>query len=260
MTTGNPEQIEADRQTTIRNRENLRRNAGLLYWYEQLYIHQFASISDVSEKRILEIGSGTSPLKRFYPSVITSDLLKLDYLDLIFDCHEIDRLVDIPDASLDVITLTNVLHHLGDPVDFLVKAAVKLKDGGRIIATEPYISLLSRAVYKIHHEPVEFNIDEPKLSGIEGPLATANMAIPFMIFKMREDWAAPLAPYYELPTRLRPYSGLSYMITGGISRRIPIPLILYKPFFALDSMLTKLAPRLLASFFTIELVRLARTN
>ena len=86
---------------------------------------------------ILEIGSGTSPLKRFHPNVVTSDVLELDYLDLVFDCHEIDKLVRIEDNSLDVITLTNVLHHLKSPIDFLNAAAAKLKPGGKVIATEP---------------------------------------------------------------------------------------------------------------------------
>ena len=74
----------------------------------------------------------------FISNVVTSDVLELDYLDLVFDCHEIDKLVRIEDNSLDVITLTNVLHHLKSPIDFLNAAAAKLKPGGKVIATEPY--------------------------------------------------------------------------------------------------------------------------
>ena len=71
---------------------------------------------------------------------MTSDVLDLDYLDLVFDCHEIDKLDAIEDNSLDVITLTNVLHHLKSPIAFLNRAASKLKPGGKVIATEPFFS------------------------------------------------------------------------------------------------------------------------
>ena len=99
---------------------------------------QFRDFPNPSALSILEIGSGTSPLKQFLSNVMTSDVLDLDYLDLVFDCHEIDKLDAIKDNSLDVITLTNVLHHLKSPIAFLNRAASKLKSGGKVIATEPF--------------------------------------------------------------------------------------------------------------------------
>src|SRR5207247_1589500 len=84
---------------------------------------------------------------RFWPHIMTSDVLPLDYVDLVFDCHEIDQLAEIDDASVDVVTLTNVLHHLRDPILFLQKVASKLKPGGRVIATEPYFTIISRTFF-----------------------------------------------------------------------------------------------------------------
>lgn len=249
MNTGSPEQTEIDRQVTVENRKKLNQNGNLLYWYEQLYRHQFSRITEVSKRRILEIGSGVSPLKRFYPNVLTSDLLNLDYLDFVFDCHDIDKFEEIPDGSLDVITLTNVLHHLSDPVDFLIKASVKLKDGGRVIATEPDFSVLSSLIYvKIHHESVDFDLEEPRLLGIDGPLSSANIALPYLIFKKRKAWAQPLNAYYKVPEKLPSFTSLSYMFTGGISRRIPIPRFLYRLIFALDALLAQAAPGVFQGF------------
>jgi 2-polyprenyl-3-methyl-5-hydroxy-6-metoxy-1,4-benzoquinol methylase len=125
---------------TLRNRANLDANPNLLHWYRELYRAQFANVSDLDRLRVLEIGSGVSPLKRFYESVLTSDIMELDYLDYSFDCHAIDRFDPIGNESLDTITLTNVLHHLKDPIDFLNKAATKLKHNGKIIALEPFFS------------------------------------------------------------------------------------------------------------------------
>src|SRR5213593_983288 len=150
-----------DRAATLRNRAGLGANKNLLFWYRELYRDQFKEFPNPAALSILEIGSGTSPLKQFLPNVVTSDVLDLDYLDLVFDCHEIDRLDVIKDNSLDVITVTNVLHHLKSPIAFLKRAASKLKAGGKFIATEPFFSVLSTIIFKyLHHEPVDFAISE----------------------------------------------------------------------------------------------------
>ena len=130
LSTRGSEQLN-DWAKTLRNRARLESNGNLLFWYRELYRDQFKDMPHPEALSILEIGSGTSPLKRFHSNVVTSDVLELDYLDLVFDCHEIDKLVRIEDNSLDVITLTNVLHHLKSPIDFLNAAAAKLKPGGK---------------------------------------------------------------------------------------------------------------------------------
>ena len=206
---------------------------------------------------MLEVGSGTSPLKQFLSNVITSDVLDLDYLDFVFDCHEIDKLDGIRDESLDVITLTNVLHHLKNPIVFLNRAANKLKSGGKVIATEPFFSLLSTPIFKyLHHEPVDIEISKPELKTVRGPLASANIALPWLIFFRRRDWADKLNGNYDVANcSVRFFSAVSYMATGGISHKVPIPAWLYRVFFPVDLFISRCFPRLCASFFTIVLSR-----
>ncbi|PYJ12762.1 MAG: hypothetical protein DME94_11730, partial [Verrucomicrobia bacterium] len=164
-----------DRAATLRNRARLSANKNLLFWYGELYRDQFKDFPNPGALSILEIGSGTSPLKQFLSNVVTSDVLDLDYLDLVFNCHEIDKLDAIKDKSLDVITLTNVLHHLKSPIVFLNGAAAKLKSGGKVIATEPFFSLVSTPIWKhLHYESVDFSISEPELMQAHGPLTSAN--------------------------------------------------------------------------------------
>src|SRR5438105_15587068 len=86
-----------DRAATLRNRARLGANQNLLFWYRELYRDQFEGIPDLVTLSVLEVGSGTSPLKQFLPNVVTSDVLDLDYLDLVFDCHEIDKFDAIRD-------------------------------------------------------------------------------------------------------------------------------------------------------------------
>ena len=244
-----------DLQQTLQNRKRLQGNANLLYWYEQLYKDVFGSVADLSNKSILEIGSGTSPLKLFYPQVVTSDVLKLDYLDHVFDCHEIDRYDAIPDRSVDIMTMTNVLHHVKDPLVFLKKAAAKLRPGGEVVMIEPYFSALSYPIYKlIHHEPADFSIKRPVLDAVQGPLSSSNQAIPYLLFTSRPEWLRELSPEYDISNvRTAYFSSLSYSASGGISRSSFLPAAVYRPLFHIDRLLARWAPRLFASFFIVRL-------
>jgi SAM-dependent methyltransferase len=246
-----------DRAVTLRNRARLDSNQNLLFWYRELYRDQFKDFPDPEALSILEVGSGTSPLKHFLSNVVTSDVLDLDYLDLVFDCHEIDKLDAIKDESLDVITLTNVLHHLKNPIAFLNCAAGKLKAGGKVIATEPFFSLLSTPIFKyLHHEAVDFRISEPELHDVEGPLKTANIALPWLIFFRKREWLERLSDKFDLVNlSVRHFTALSYMATGGISHRLPVPSFLYRTLFPVDLALSRWFPRFCAAFFTVTLVR-----
>ena len=248
--------IDEDLRATLRSRALLEGNENLQYWYERLFERMFRGESDLRHKVILEIGSGASPLKRVIPWVITSDVMPLDYLDHVFDCHEIDRYAGIEDQSIDIIVLTNVLHHLRDPLEFLKNARAKLRPGGKVIMAEPYFSALSYPIYKLlHHEPVDFSIRTPVLENIQGPLSSSNQAMPHMIFFSRPDWLARLGPAYDLGgTQLEYFSGLSYMITGGISRRLPVARQLYRLVLPMDTWLADKAPRVFASFFIAKLL------
>lgn len=247
--------LDDDVRATLRSRDLLAANPNLQYWYERLFERMFRHVPDLRGKVILEIGSGASPLKRVIPWAVTSDVMPLGYLDHVFDCHEIDQYAPIPDHSVDIIVLTNVLHHLRDPLLFLQNASAKLRPGGQVIMAEPYFSALSWPIYKVlHHEPVDFSIAEPVLANIQGPLSSSNQAMPFMIFFSRPDWLERLAHAYQLgATQVEHFSVLSYMMTGGISRKLPVPRALYRMVFPLDAWLARVFPRLFASFFIARL-------
>jgi SAM-dependent methyltransferase len=246
-----------DRAVTLRNRTRLGTNKNLLFWYRELCRDQFKEFPNPAALSILEIGSGTSPLKQFLSNVVTSDVLDLNYLDLVFDCHEIDKLDAIKDHSLDVITLTNVLHHLKSPIAFLNRAARKLKLGGKVIATEPFFSVLSTPIFKhLHHEPVDLRVSEPELDEVQGPLASANIALPWLIFFRKREWLQRLSDNFDLVSlSVRPFSALSYMVTGGISHRLPVPRFLFRMLFPADLVLSRRFPSFCAAFFTVTLTR-----
>ncbi len=249
--------LEHDKERTLKNRERLFLNKNLLYWYKNLYKTQFLDIEELSKKKILEIGSGASALKHFYGHVLTSDILGLDYLDHQIDCQKIDRCLAIPDSTLDIITMTNVLHHLQDPIACLKKMSFKLKPGGSVIMAEPYYSYISRLIYKyIHSEPSVFDIERPVIKDIRGPLSSANIAIPYMLFFSDKGWDRELLGSYDFSKNdVKHYSSFSYMATGGMSMKIPIPHFLYKVLFWIDIYIAKTFPGIFSSFFIIKLVK-----
>ena len=246
--------IEKDKEITIQNRYLLLKNKNLLYWYQKLFQRQMERI-DPEQDKILEIGSGTSPIKLFYPKVNTSDVLELDYVDYIFDCHCIESVNEIADASLDFIIMTNVLHHLENPLYFLSKVSLKLRQGAVVFITEPFFSTLSTIIYKyFHHESVDFAITKPRLENITGPLSSSNIALPHLIFFQNSEWLEEIHGIYDFKP-CSYYTSLSYFATGGISKCIPVPHKVFQQLFLLDQLIAEKMPRFFASFFTIQLTK-----
>ncbi len=247
--------FQRDFLTTNAHRSLIRRNRNLLHWYKSAYDEMLGSCVTNEQGRILEIGSGASPLKEFYPDCMTSDILRLEYVDHVFDCMHIDQYDGITDHSLDALLLINALHHIKQPIEFLIRARKKLADHGKIILLEPFISLLSYPIYRyLHYERMDFTITEPDLADVQGPLSSANLAMPYLVFFQKNGWLQRIAHDYDLTrTKIGYFSGLSYFATGGVSVKIPVPHALYKICMAADLILARRFPRIAASFFVATL-------
>jgi hypothetical protein len=91
---------------------------------------------------------------------------------------------------------------------------------------------------------------------VQGPLASANIALPWLIFFQRREWLKRLNENFDIATfSTRPFSAVSYLATGGISRKLPIPHFLYRAFLPTDLAISRYFPHLYASFFTVTLTR-----
>lgn len=244
-----------DLEDSLKNIEQLRGNLNLMKWYRELFSKLICPINNAQNLKILEIGSGISPLKVQFPFIETSDVMNLPGIDFVFDCHEIDLYQPINDREIDYIVMTNVLHHLRAPLEFLNGASKKLKKGGRIIMVEPFASFFTYPLYKIfHHEPMDFSVQSPALPSVIGPLSSSNQAIPQLLFFKRKEWLIQLECSYNLEgMNIEYYPGISYMLTGGISSKFKIPIAIYDRLYALDKWLVGRFPKVFAGFFIVTL-------
>jgi SAM-dependent methyltransferase len=242
--------FERDLEAALGNRENIIANDNLLFWYQKLYQIQMQSIGYQPGFRVLEVGSGSSVLKKFYPDVVTSDFLPMKHVDFCADAQKLGENTDIG-SGFDAIVMTNVLHHIQEPLKFFEGANQILKPGGKISFLEPYFSLLSSILYRstesIHGEGINFSVQSPNLSSYQGPLSSANMALPQLMLIKGKFFEGVSKNFDVRSTEY--FTFLSYFMTGGTKKNYGLPSGLYRSYFSLDKRLTELFPKIFASFF-----------
>ena len=137
-----------------RHRDIWQKKKVLRYIYHDWYRLIIENMAD--NRPVLEIGSGGGNFKEFFPDVISSDFIFCEWIDLNIDAHTLP----FRQNSLGNIIFIDVLHHLANPVLFLSEAQRVLRNNGRLIMLEPYISPFSYIIYNyLHQEDVDFKID-----------------------------------------------------------------------------------------------------
>lgn len=186
-------------------------------WYDKI-------LSELGEKpgTVLEIGSGAGFLREYIPELITSEVFPLQDIDLVVDATS----MDFADSSLDAIVMTDVLHHIPDSAKFFSEAQRTLKPGGKIIMIEPWNNHWSRFIYQhFHHEPFDTEIVQWDFPA-DGPLSSANGALPWVIFVRDQDNFHALNPQLRLAS-IGNFMPFSYLLSGGLSSRLSTPRALY---------------------------------
>ena len=153
--------------------------------------------------------------------MITSDILILPNVDLIFTAEEIP----FKENELASIVMLNVFHHIPKPHLFLKEAQRTLIKGGKIIMTEPANSSLARFIYKrFHHEPFDEKGQREIKAG--NPLSNSNQALPYIYFERDLDLFKKDFPSLKINS-INYHSPFSYIISGGVSRSAMLPFFMY---------------------------------
>ena len=177
-------------------------------WYRRL-VRELPS----GDGLVLEIGSGAGFLSDYVPGLVTSDVMPVRNVELVFDaCKEIP----MPRLSLRAIAMVNVLHHLPNVSAFFDAATTALRPGGRIVMIEPWNTGWSRLIYNnVHHESFEPNTKEWTFA-TSGPLSGANGALPWIVFARDYRTFEHRHPKLCLKT-LKPLMPFTYLLSGGFT-------------------------------------------
>ena len=187
-----------------------------------IYGQWFKAIKEnLSDGISVEVGCGIGRLRTWIPNVLTIDIVRLAWTDVV--CYALE--LPFRNESLGNLILFDVLHHLSHPVRFFREASRLLKPKGRIIIMEPYVSPVSWVVYRFFHpEPVIMGCDPYDSEGIKDSDKPfdSNQAIPtLMFYRSLKQWRE-MFPEFEIKIRKR-LALFAYPATGGFGGRQLLP-------------------------------------
>jgi SAM-dependent methyltransferase len=206
-------------------------------WYREI-------VSDLAktERKTLELGSGTGNFKEYYPNAISSDIEEKPWLDMVFDAHT----MPFKNKELGNIVMIDVLHHLADPVAFLKEAWRVLCKGGRLVVLEPYISPFSRIVFGIfHEEPFDLKVDyfANANTHAKNPWDSNQAISTILFFREISEFKGQFGERFQIRKRRRQDMVL-YPMSGGFEHRQILPDFLIPLLMRMESLLKWLAPLL----------------
>ena len=188
----------------------------------EVYRHWFKEVQQwLLEGPTFEIGSGIGRLSESIEDIVTIDILKTPWTDIVGTAESLP----MRRRSVSNLVLFDVLHHLPRPTLFFHEALRVLQDGGRVIVSDPYVSPLSTFVYKhFHPEPVDIDCDpfQPEVPLSSTEPFDANQAIGTLLFyRQLEKWQEQFSKF-EVIFRKR-FAFIAYPATGGFGFRSLLP-------------------------------------
>lgn len=238
-----------DPNASLAHRDIILKKPFLKKLYNDWYLLFIIKSKEIKNGKYLEIGSGGGFLKDVFPEVITSDILTLPNVDLIFTAEKIP----FKENELASIVMLNVFHHIPKPHLFLKEAQRTLIKGGKIIMTEPANSSLARFIYKrFHHEPFDEKGQREIKAG--NPLSNSNQALPYIYFERDLDLFKKDFPSLKINS-INYHSPFSYIISGGVSRSAMLPFFMYNFVKGIEWLFSPLFKQI-GLFCTIEIEKI----
>jgi SAM-dependent methyltransferase len=238
-----------DPKATLAHRDLILQKPFLKRLYNDWYDVFINKAKEIKTGKHLEIGSGGGFLKEVFPEVITSDILALPNVDMVFSAE----VMPFKENELASIVMLNVFHHIPKPYLFLQEAQRTLVKGGKIIMTEPANSALGKFIYKrFHHEPFEEN--GPREIKAGNPLSNSNQALPHIYFERDLELFIKEFPLLKINS-IKYHSPFSYIISGGVSRSAMLPYFMYNFVKGIEWLFSPLSKQL-GLFCTIEVEKI----
>lgn len=196
--------------------------------------------------RVLEVGAGPGFLSeharraRKGMAWIATDVTATPWNDVAADAQRLP----FASASLDAVVALDVIHHLARPESFLAEASRVLRENGRIVVVEPWITALSYPIYRwLHQEGCTPDLDprDPFKSSREASkdAFAGDAAVAWRLLK-----TTPAERWRELglrPPRARILNGFAYILSLGFREASLLPRWLAPALIRLDERTSFLA-------------------
>ena len=170
----------------------------------------------------IELGSGSSLFKSYYPDVVTSDVKSAPHLDRVLDAQA----MDLDDGSVRAFYGIHCFHHLPEPAKFFTELDRVLVPGGGCVLVEPYYGPLAGAFYRRvfdteHFDPHQdgWNLDPAKV----GSMSNANQALSYIVFKRDLERFEREFPGLQIVERRRLHNYARYLLSGGLNFKQLVP-------------------------------------
>ena len=204
-------------------------------WYKKL-LADADTVPGHSTARTVELGSGSSYIKRLRPAVISSDVVP-GGADIVIDGQRLP----FREGSVRALLLSHVFHHIPNIASFLEEALRVLVPGGVISMIEVTHTPFARFFFSTFHpEPYDDEAREWNFQQ-EDSMLDSNQALSWIVFfRDRQRFAR------QFPTlKLEHWSylpWLSYLLSGGVNLRSFVPRPAAPAFRLLDSLLRPVDP------------------
>ena len=214
------ENINADSEELITFHRNVLLNKKLI---NNVFREFYSTCYDLYQKYkkcdgdplIIEIGSGSSLFKHYYPEIISTDIKKHEYNDMTLDAQDMQN---VEDGSVDAFMAINCFHHFPAPDKFFEQIIQKLKCGGTCVIIEPYYGFLSKFLYSRMFETESFDKKQQNWDYIvKGPMSGANQALSYIVFERDRDILLEKYPEIEIVHKRIFNNYLRYLFSGGLN-------------------------------------------
>jgi SAM-dependent methyltransferase len=190
------------------------------------------AITVLNPKKIIEIGAAGGITKVVWPEVDTTDVRESPGVDFVMSAEKIEA----DNNSVDVLFGMDALHHARDPRAHFVELVRVLRQGGNAIYIEPNWNLFSRLCFKVllkylHPEPYDTKQQNWEIDNHDPMMG--NQAQAFNIFVRDADKFHSEFPNLKIEV-LQPLKGLSFLLSGGVHTRLPIPSALLLPLYRFE--------------------------
>ncbi len=140
--------IFAHREQILRHHDYWDKKPALRQAYSRFYHLILAQLSDLPDRKVVELGSGIGNIKETIPYCITTDMFPTPWSDRVENAYHLS----FEDGTISDLILVDVFHHLQFPGTALAEFHRVLRPGGRVLLFEPCISVLGLFVYGLFHQ------------------------------------------------------------------------------------------------------------